>query len=450
MNWKTSLVTTLIFTTSAFGSVTSYFNQNQSNTYKDPYRNVSRAGDNLEAVIIDQINSAKKSVFVAVQELRLPLIAHALIQKKNQGVDIRVVLEHDYNFDVLSQRDMENEEEGEYEASRLNELRAFVDVNRNNRFEKNELETRDAVYMLKNANIPILDDTSNNTKGAGLMHHKFVIVDNKTTVVSSANFTMSCIHGDVLNWNTRGNANSLMVVQSQAFAQIFTEEFGQMWGNGKRGNFGQNKTYRGPQTVSVRGVKLTVQFSPTSRRYNWEESVNGLIAAELAKATQSIKAALFVFSDQKLADVMEKRQNAGAKIGAFIDPKFAYRDYSELLDMLGLEMLNSKCALEPDNNPWRVSAKEVGMARPVQGDALHHKFAVVDGRAVIMGSQNWSDAANYINDETLVVIEGKGISDEYTQEYERIKRSALIGPSTSIKSQIERQRAQCADLGLYF
>ena len=447
-NWHMLLLSSLIFATSAFGSVTSYFNQNQSTRYTDPYRNIPRSGDNLEAVILEQVNSAKKSVFVAVQELRLPLIAQALIDKKKAGVDVRVVIEHDYNFDVMSQRDETSD--NEHDASKLNELRAFVDVNRNGRFEKSELETRDAIYMLKAAGVPMLDDTSNGTKGSGLMHHKFVVVDGKATIVSSANFTMSCIHGDVLVPASRGNANSLIVVQSPAFAQIFNEEFNQMWGNGKRGNFGQNKTYRGPQTVTVRGVKLTVQFSPTSRRYNWEESVNGLIANELKKATQSIKAALFVFSEQKIADVMEKRQSAGVKIGAFIEPKFAFRDYSELLDMLGLQMLNSKCAYEPDNNPWKVPAKEVGMARLPPGDMLHHKFAVVDNQTVVTGSQNWSDAANYINDETLVIINGKGISDSYTQEYERIKRSALIGPSRSIVNQIQAQEAACADQGFYF
>lgn len=447
-NWHKLLLTSLILTTSAFGSVTSYFNQNQSSSYTDPYRKITRQGDDLEAVILNEIKSAKKTVFLAVQELRLPLIAKALIDKKNEGVDVRVVLEHDYNFDVLSQRDEDSD--NEHEASRISELHAFVDMNKNGRFEKSELETRDAIYMLKNSNVPLIDDTSNGTKGSGLMHHKFVIIDGKTTVVSSANFTLSCVHGDWLAPQTRGNANSLIVVQSPAFAQIFSEEFNQLWGNGRRGNFGQNKTYRGPQTVTVRGVKLTVQFSPTSRRFHWEESVNGLIASELAKAQKSIKAALFVFSEQNISDVMEKRQAAGAQVGAFIEPKFAYRFYSELLDMLGIQLLNPKCAYQPGNNPWKVPAKEAGMARPINGDTLHHKFAVVDNKTVIMGSQNWSDAANYINDETLVVVEGKGISDSYTQEYERVKRTGLIGPSASVMTQIRRQEEQCTNLGFRF
>src|SRR5690606_270859 len=176
------------------GSVQSYFNQNQANVYTDPYRHVTRHGDNLEQVILDNIYKAKKSVFVAVQELRLPKIAQALIEKKNQGLDVRVILEHDYNFNVLAQRDAA--ENSEHDASRLTELRAFIDVNRNGKFEKSELETRDAIYMLQQSNVPVMDDTFDSTRGSGLMHHKFVVIDGKITLISSANFTMSCIHGD--------------------------------------------------------------------------------------------------------------------------------------------------------------------------------------------------------------------------------------------------------------
>jgi phosphatidylserine/phosphatidylglycerophosphate/cardiolipin synthase-like enzyme len=431
----------------AFGDVTAYFNHNMGSTYTDPYRNISRKGDNLEEVILKEIRSAKKNIFLAVQELRLPLIAEALIQKKNEGVDVRVILENDYNFNVIFQRDQNTE--GEHEASKLTELKAFVDLNKDGRISKEELETRDAIYMLQNAKVPMMDDTFDTSRGSGLMHHKFMVVDGRSTIVSTANFTMSCIHGDILSPSSRGNANSIIHVHSQNFARIFSEEFSQMWGNGKRGNFGHNKTYRGPLTTTVKGSKITIQFSPTSQRYHWEESVNGLMASHLMNASKSIKAALFVFSDQRLADTIQKRHDAGAEVGVIIEPKFAYRDYSELLDLLGLEMFNQKCQYETENNPWKTPIKEAGMSNLPKGDVLHHKFAVVDNKTVIVGSQNWSDAANYINDETLIVVQDSSISEQYTQEYNRIKRTAILGAPTYVKDNIKRLEANCADLGRY-
>lgn len=437
----------LLVSTSAWAGVSAYFNQNPRSAYTDPYRNIRRSGDNLEEVLLREIQSAKKSIYLAVQELRLPLVARALVEKHEEGVDVRVVLENNYNFTVLTQRDPNTE--GEHEASRIQELRAFVDMNRDGRISKEELESRDAIYMLQKAKIPVMDDTFDTSRGSGLMHHKFMIVDGKSTVVSTANFTMSCVHGDLLAPSSRGNANSMIHVVSHNFARIFTDEFSQLWGNGRRGNFGHNKTYRGPITTTVKGTKITVQFSPTSRRYNWQESVNGLIAYHLSRATQSIKAALFVFSDQRIADVMERRHEKGTQIGVIIEPKFAYREYSELLDLMGLQMLNNKCTYEPDNNPWKNPVREVGMARLPQGDVLHHKFAVIDNKTVVVGSENWSDAANYINDETLIVIQDTQISGQFTQEYERIRRSASMGPLSWVKKKIEDQERICADLGVY-
>jgi phosphatidylserine/phosphatidylglycerophosphate/cardiolipin synthase-like enzyme len=449
MKYLQLMTLSFFVTTSVFANVTAYFNNNEGNSYTDPYRKINRRGDNLEAVILDQIKTAKKSIFIAVQELRLPLVASALIEKKAAGVDVRIVLENSYNFTVVTQKDPTGD--NEYEASKLAELKAFVDVNKDGKIQKEELETRDAIYMLREAKIPIMDDTFDTSRGSGLMHHKFMLVDGKSTIVSTANFTMSCIHGDMLSPASRGNANSMILVQSPGFTKTFTEEFSQLWGNGKRGNFGHNKTYRGPISMTVKGIKITVQFSPTSQKYHWEESVNGLIASQLNKATRSIKALLFVFSDQKIADVMERRHEAGVSdIGVIIEPKFAFRDYSELLDMLGIAMLNQKCAYEPNNSPWKSPIKEVGMAKLPQGDVLHHKFAVIDNKIVVVGSENWSDAANFINDETLLVIQDAKISAQFAQEYNRIKKTATLGAPTWLKSQITRQETACRDQGFYF
>lgn len=440
------LIATLT-TTSAWGSVKAYFNQNSSSSYTDPYRKISRSGDNLEAVLLDNIGKARRSVYVAVQELRLPLVAQALVAKKKAGVDVRVVIEHDYNFTVTTAREGQ---EGEHEATKLNELKALVDINRDNRFSAEEMLQRDAIHILRAGGVPVMDDTSDRSAGSGLMHHKFVVVDGQISMVSTANFTLSCIHGDILNPSSRGNANSLVVIQSAAAADIFEEEFLQMWGNGKRGNFGHNKTYRGAQTVNVGSTRITIQFSPTSRGYTWEESTNGLIGKAINMAKSTVAAALFVFSDQKIANVLEKRGQAGVRMGVLVEAKFAWRDYSELLDMAGMGKLNQKCVYEPDNKPWKKPAVEVGTVALPQGDVLHHKFAVIDSRMVVIGSQNWSDAANFVNDETGMVIENQTIAGQYTQEYMGLRKRARLGVPSHVASEIKSLEANCQGRGLYF
>ncbi len=421
-------------------AVESYFNQNPRSQYKEPYRAITRQGDNLEAVLLREIKSAKKSVYIAVQEFRLPSLAQALVDHKKAGLDVRVVIEKDYNFDVLHQRPG-SPEDGE--GSDHREFKAFVDVNNNGRLEISELETRDAIYMLNKGKVPLIDDGSGTSMGSGLMHHKFVIVDGKTTVVTTANFTMSCIHGDINSPASRGNPNSLIVADSAPMATIFTEEFSMLWGK----KFGLNKTFRPAKTVTVGSTKITIQFSPASKTVPFEQTTNGLIANFMNKAKRSFKAALFVFSEQKLADALEIRHDAGVDVGVLIESRFAYRDYSELLDMLGLEMLGVNCRPEPGNKPWKNPIREGGMA-VLGGDKLHHKYAVIDGKYTLVGSHNWSDSANNANDETMLVIESTSISDSYTQEYERLKRNATLGATTKAEADIQKRKDSCARKGL--
>lgn len=358
-----------------------------------------------------------------------------------------MILENSYNWDILHPKNPAGaSSDDQHDATRYSELFALIDLNNNGRIEKNEQQTRDAIYMIKRAGIPVIDDSYGSTAGSALMHHKFVVIDERTTLISTANFTMSCIHGDLLVSGSRGNPNSLMVVESAPLADIFTEEFTQMWGNGKIGNFGLRKTFRGPRTVQVRGARITVQFSPTSRTHGWENSVNGLIGETLSKATKSVKAALFVFSDQNLSNLLEERHLKDVELGFLIEPKFAYRDYSELLDMMGLELVGAApgCRRQVNNAPWKKPIKEGGMWGSRNGDILHHKYAVVDGKKVIMGSQNWTASANHQNDETLVVVENTRVSDAYSREYQRIKKLATMGPPPYILAEIAKREAACA------
>lgn len=424
-----------------YASVKAFFNHNSSSSYTDPYRKISRSGDNLEAVILNEIKNARKSIFIAVLEFRLPLIAKALVEKAKTGVDVRVIVDNQYNNDVNHQRDPG---ENEHEASRLSELRAFVDSNRNGIIENKELEARDAIYILKKGGIKVVDDSSGGGMGSALMHHKFVIVDERVVIVSSANFTMSCIHGDILTPRSTGNSNSMMVFNSAQMADLFVEEFTEMWGRNGNGSFGQRKRYRGPRTLSVDGTRVTVQFSPTSKDRGWNASSNGLIGKTLSKANRSIKAALFVFSDQKLSNIMEPKYNTGVDIGVMIEKMFAFRPYSELLDMFGLELRDDDCIRDPENHSWKKPIKEGGMAMMGPGDVLHHKYGVVDNRSVIMGSHNWTEAANYQNDETLIVVENSSIASGYSREYDRVKSNSRIGAPDYLIRKIKDIDTRCS------
>jgi phosphatidylserine/phosphatidylglycerophosphate/cardiolipin synthase-like enzyme len=157
-------------------------------------------------------------------------------------------------------------------------------------------------------------------------------------IITSANFTLSDTFGDFSNPSSLGNANNLLQIDSPELAALFTEEFNILWGDGPGGKpdskFGINKPIRPPKEITLGNTKITVHFSPTSPTQPWTNSSNGLIGKTLDAATKSVDMALFVFSDQQLVNILEKRHQETVEIRALIEPQFAYRPYSEALDMI--------------------------------------------------------------------------------------------------------------------
>ncbi|MEM7553945.1 MAG: DUF655 domain-containing protein [Cyanobacteria bacterium P01_A01_bin.84] len=423
-----------------------YFNYSQSSQYEEEYGKRKRHGDNLEGEIINTISRAQSSVDLAVQELNLPKIAEALVERHKAGVKVRVILEHQYsrswsrfsssNINSLSVR----------EKKRYQEFQHFTDINKDSKLSLEELKQRDALVILQDAKIPVIDDTADGSKGSGLMHHKFLLVDNRIVIVSSANFTRSGIHGDTNKIESLGNANNLLKIDSPKLASLFQEEFNLMWGDGvgKKldSKFGLKKLFRKAQKITLGKNKITLKFSPVSPTLPWLKTSNGLIGKTLADGEKAIDLALFVFSEQRLANILEKRHLNKIKIRALIEKDFAYRSYSEGLDMMGVA-LSQKCKYEPDNQPWSKPINTVGVPILSEGDLLHHKFSVIDGKEVITGSHNWSDAANYKNDETLLIIENPVVAAHYIREFERLYKNSSRGIPRKVQEKIQSQNKQC-------
>jgi len=426
-----------------------YFNQSESSEYREPYRQQTRLGDNLEQQIVDAISQAKSTIDVAVQELRLPRIAQALKDKQKAGIKVRVILENTYTRSLSSLTPEEVKKLPEREQARYQEYFKFVDLNQDNQLSPEELNQRDALIILQNAKIPWIDDQADGSAGSKLMHHKFVVVDNRIVIVTSANFTLSDVFGDFSNSSSLGNANNLLHIDSPELAALFTEEFNLMWGDGVGGKpdskFGLQKPVRSPQKITLGDNSITVHFSPTSPTLPWTQSSNGLISETLNLASKSIDMALFVFSEQRLANTLEKRHQQQVSIRALIDKQFAYRYYSEALDMMGIALSN-KCRYEIDNRPWSNPVTTVGVPILREGDLLHHKFSVIDNQTVITGSHNWSDAANYGNDETLIVINNPTIAAHYEREFARLYAKAQVGIPAKVQAQIQQEQKQCGQI----
>lgn len=405
-----------------------FMNHSEANSYTDPYRKIERSGDNLEQILIDQIKQANSSVDVAIQEIRLPNLVNALAERKRAGVKVRLVMENSYNLGVKEIYSRLNRLP-ERERKRYADLIAFTDLNNDQQISTDEVNQRDAITMLKNAGIEYIDDTADGTSGSGLMHHKFVVIDQKKVVTTSANFTLSDMHGDFLAPETRGNSNNMLVIDSPEAASIFTEEFNLMF---RDRLFGTKKTPRPPRTLMLEGAAVTIKFSPDKPSTDWQQTSNGLIGANLAKAKTKVDMALFVFAEPYLGNILEEQK---VQVRALVDPSFAYREYATTLDMWGY-VSTQDCKLG-NARPWQKPIQTAGIPSLPKGDILHHKYGVVDQSIVITGSHNWSNSANTINDETVVIIQSPVVAAHYDREFERLFDGAILGPNQKVKDRAQ-------------
>jgi phosphatidylserine/phosphatidylglycerophosphate/cardiolipin synthase-like enzyme len=420
------------------------FNHNARSRYRSPLTGDWRNGDDMEAWLIEAIDAANEEVLVAVQELSLPKVAQALIAAQQRGVHVAVVLENNYSQVWSEQRPSRLNQR---DRQRWHQLNRLADSNGDGSTSPEEAFRGDAVALLMAAAVPIINDTEDGSSGSGLMHHKFLVIDQTTVITGSANLTSSGIHGDAGRPSSRGNVNHLLRFHSPELALLFRKEFTQMWGDGPGGEkdsrFGLQKASGSIQTVRLGDIQVDVLFSPHPKR-DANHGLN-LLAKQLKATRQHIDMALFVFSAQQLTNVLREQIKEGVGIRLVADPGFASRPFSEVLDLLGVSLPDRACKVEAGNLPLDQGLKGVGTPRLARGDKLHHKFAVIDNRKVITGSFNWSPSAAHTNDETLLVIHSPQLAQHFTREMDRLWDGAELGITARMRRKLNRQKIRCGE-----
>lgn len=138
------------------------------------------------------------------------------------------------------------------------------------------------------------------------------------------------------------------------------------------------------------------------------EVIENLIEA----ATSSIDAALYGFSSQRLASVLEEAQARGLRLRLIIDGN-KYRETSGCQRLLAEQKL-----------PFRLA-----FGRDGAGSKMHHKFALLDRKLVLTGSYNWTAASEEKNHENLLVLRNPELVQAYRAEF-----AALWEKSTKVSN----------------
>lgn len=238
---------------------------------------------------------------------------------------------------------------------------------------------RPSLKKLLNAGISIVTD-----EGRGLMHNKFAIIDDRILWTGSFNLTR----------NGSLNNNNVIVIGSRELASIYSAEFFEMFdqrifGNRSEQPFSRliNKYY-----VRIGDTHINAYFSP-------EDNINRILQKRIKSARRSIHFMVFSFTSDGIGEAIIERYRRGIQVFGILERSGTKSRYSEYIKMR-LEGIPVKL----DRNRYK----------------MHHKVLIIDEKILITGSYNFSQAANRVNDENILIIYNEDIAREYLKEFYRL------------------------------
>jgi len=235
----------------------------------ETYYNQPPNSKDIDAKVVNFINSANSTVDVAIFNINRQCIIDALVAKKKQGKRVRVVTETDY-----------------YNNSKY---KPFY----------NQLEA---------AGITVVPDI-----GTALMHHKFIVVDGAKVLTGTYNFTDD---------QTFKDKNMIIIIKSTSLAGFYTQEFNQMF---------VEKKFHGSKTpisgsCYVDGCLVKVYFSPRAGALTAMKNAIGT-------ANSNIWFDIFTFTSTDISSALISRKNAGVSIKGTFDKWQAGSSYSQYLPL---------------------------------------------------------------------------------------------------------------------
>ena len=206
------------------------------------------------------------------------------------------------------------------------------------------------------------------------MHNKFFVVDGRWVWTGSANVSDAGTGGH--------HANVVAVVDSPGLAGVYLREFAQMWA----GHFHQLKESDGVDRVAIGRTGAEVWFSPQDR--TMRKGVLPLIA----RAQHRIDVAMYYLTSSFAAEALIAAHKRGVAVRVIIDATSARNRYSKHRRL-----------------------REAGIPVKVEDwhGKMHMKAAVLDGRAVIVGSMNWTVSGAAYNDENTLILRDPDLAAEF-------------------------------------
>jgi phosphatidylserine/phosphatidylglycerophosphate/cardiolipin synthase-like enzyme len=233
----------------------------------------------------------------------------------------------------------------------------------------------------------------------GIMHNKFIVIDAYDTDpnvplvwTGSTNLTDGQINTD---------PNSVVIVQDKSLAIAYTLEFNEMFGSTtaipdmNNIKFGPDKMDNTPHKFIIGGKDVDCYFSPS-------DGTNDKILSVIDNADDNISIATMLITRSDIAYALQDAVNNNS------------------VDLKVLVNNESGCS----STVWALLKSLIGndlVEDNIGAGIMHHKFMIADegttsNPTLLVGSHNWSNAANNKNDEnTLIFYDNAELTNVYYQ-----------------------------------
>ncbi len=291
--------------------------------------------------LLNEINNAQNRIFFAIYGIHnQDKIVNALMQAKERGVEIKWVTDYSYG-DTDYYPDTRKLEEI---------LTDFKD-----------------------------DYSDNKTFSSKLMHNKFFIFDENKVFTGSSNVTQTDLTGF--------NANYAVLINSKEIADIYTEEFNQMY-SGKFHN--QKERFEHSPITFSDGTQISVFFSPN------DKIITKQLIPLIDEAKNSIDISIFCITHKKLKEALISAHNRGVKIRIINDATNASNMHS-----IHQDLRKSGISVKTENYAGK----------------NHSKVMIVDDLYSVIGSMNFTSSGENYNDENVLIIKSSYLAKEMTKSF---------------------------------
>lgn len=247
-----------------------------------------------------------------------------------------------------------------------------------------DLENKAALQILKNSKIKIKLDK----RKSGLMHNKYLIIDDQFIWTGSANFTYN---GFFKNYNDG------ILIENKEIAQIYKADYFRIQQNKKKKFYKKIINF---STEKFNNISITPIFSRTRNIDSKDELIK-----IISKSKKNIQFLSFVFSSYDISYAIEKKLKQRVKVMGLFDDSFESDNVTKNWKTIPFQRL------------WQRGAN----VKYDDGNAkMHHKAFIIDDEIVVTGSFNFSRNAVKNNNENYLIISNQKINQLYKKRFNNL------------------------------